>query len=156
MSYSLQPVRSKQMMQGRTFVCEGFGLVCKTHFSMYECSIQTQLHKLVEICRPFSCNTKGRINCSITKELCMLTVGTLLHFTTAGSISPEFSRFLKRFCGMLEQHDHKLYGQVMAYLRCWLSFALLRAAFMWCRGVRSAYHRMINILRPLAMAEGRL
>ena len=81
---------------------------------------------------------------------------TPLVFTTAGSASPECLRFLKRLCAMLAQHDGKPYGEVMAYVRCRLSFALLRAAVMCIRGARSAYHRPVNALRPLAMAEGRM
>ena len=77
-----------------------------------------------------------------------------LVFTTAGAASPECEKFLQRLCGMLASLDRMPYGQTVWYVRCRLSFALLRAAIMCLRGSRSTYHRPVNALRELAVAEG--
>ena len=77
-----------------------------------------------------------------------------LVFTTAGAASPECVKFLQRLCGMLANLDRIPYAQTVWYVRCRLSFALLRAAIMCLRGSRSLYHRPVNALRELAVAEG--
>ena len=77
-----------------------------------------------------------------------------LVFTTAGAASPECAKFLQRLCGMLANLDRMPYAQTAWYVRCRLSFALLRAAIMCLRGSRSSYHQPVNALRELAVAEG--
>ena len=77
-----------------------------------------------------------------------------LVFTTAGAAAPECAKFLQRLCGMLAHEDRMQYAQTSWYVRCRLSFALLRAAIMCLRGSRSSYHRPVNALRELAVVEG--
>ena len=62
-----------------------------------------------------------------------------LVFTTAGATSPECAKLLQRLCGMLAQLDSMHYAQTVWYVRCRLSFALLRASILCLRGSRSAY-----------------
>ena len=81
---------------------------------------------------------------------------TPLIFTTAGCCAPECSRFIKRLCGLLSRGEKKKYAEMTTYVRCRLAFALLRSAIMCIRGARSSYHRPVNALRELAVAEGRL
>ena len=78
----------------------------------------------------------------------------LLVFTTAGTASPECAKFLQWLCGMLANLDRMPYAQTAWYVRCRLSFALLRAAIMCLRGSRPSYHQPVNALRELAVAEG--
>ena len=80
---------------------------------------------------------------------------TPLVFTTAGCCAPECTAFIKRLCALLATADRP-YAQLMAYVRCRLSFALLRAAIMCIRGARSAYHRPVNAMRELAIVESGL
>ena len=79
---------------------------------------------------------------------------TPLIFTTVGGCDRECSVFLKRLCGIIAEKEQKSYGEVLAHVRCRLSFALLRSAIMCIRGPRSAYHRPENSLREVAMIEG--
>eukprot|EP00117_Sycon_ciliatum_P013925 scpid93969/ scgid2159/ len=83
---------------------------------------------------------------------------TPLIFTTAGCCAPECSRFIKRLCGLLSRGEKKKYAEMTTYARCRLAFAILvlRSAIMCIRGARSSYHRPVNALRELAVAEGRL
>lgn len=76
-----------------------------------------------------------------------------LVFATAGYASKECTRFLKRLAGMVARHDGQEYPATLNYIRCRISVALTRASIMCLRGSRSAYHRPINSLRPLAVAE---
>ena len=46
------------------------------------------------------------------------------------------------------------YAQTVWYVRCRLSFTLLRASVMCLHGSRSSYHRPVNALRELAVVEG--
>ena len=80
---------------------------------------------------------------------------TPLVFSTAGCAAPECLRFLKRLCGLLSAGEKKSYSEMMSYVRCRLSLALLRMAVMCVRGSRSSYHRPVNALREVALAEGR-
>ena len=84
------------------------------------------------------------------------TFSPLVVLTTAGAASPECARFLKHLCGLLANADRMPYAQSVAYVRCRLSFALLRSAVMCVRGSRSAYHLPVNELRELAVVEGRI
>ena len=79
-----------------------------------------------------------------------------LVFTTSGLAALECTRFLKRLCGMMASAETTHYSRIVCYVRCRLSFALLRAAIMCVRGARSAYHRPVNVLGELAIVEGRL
>ena len=63
-----------------------------------------------------------------------------LVFTTAGAVSPECAEFLQRLCGMLAHLDRMQYAQIVWYVRCRLSLALLLAAIMCLRWSRSSYH----------------
>ncbi|XP_065182324.1 fibrillin-3-like [Sycon ciliatum] len=65
-----------------------------------------------------------------------------LVLSTSGVAAPECEMFLKRLCGLLARADSSMpYAHHVAYVRCRLSFALLRSAVMCVRGSRSAYHR---------------
>ena len=80
-----------------------------------------------------------------------------LVLSTSGVAAPECERFLKRLCGLLARADSSMpYAHHVAYVRCRLSFALLRSAVMCVRGSRSAYHRPANELRELAVVESRI
>ena len=57
-----------------------------------------------------------------------------------------------RLGGLLATADRP-YAQLMAYVRCRLSFALLRAAIMCIRKSRSAYHRPVNAMRESATVK---
>ena len=81
-----------------------------------------------------------------------------LVFTTIGGAAPECSVCFNRLCALLVvlEKGHKTYVELMLYVRCRLSFALLRFAIMCIRGYRSAYHRAVNSLREVALIEGRI
>ena len=62
---------------------------------------------------------------------------TPLDFTTSGGMGREATTFYKRLADLLAEKRQLPYGVVMGWLRCRLSFALLRSALLCIRGSRS-------------------
>ena len=78
-----------------------------------------------------------------------------LVFSTSGAVGPLCDRFLKRLAGKMSDLDKANYSEVMAYLRCRISFALLRSAVMCIRGSRPSRHSpAFELQRQVALAEG--
>ena len=69
---------------------------------------------------------------------------TPLVFSTTGSTGKEGTTFYKRLADMLSRKQEKPYSVVMGWMRCRLSFAILRSAIMCIRGTRSAFGKPIN------------
>ena len=59
-----------------------------------------------------------------------------LVFSTTGAVGPMRDRFLQKLAGMIAEHDQAEYSITTAWLRCRVSFALLRNAVMCTRGSR--------------------
>ena len=90
-----------------------------------------------------------------------------LVFTTAGGAGPAASVFLKHLGSKIAEKKHlgsKIaekkdapYSQTIGWLRCRLSFALLRASILCIRGSRSLKQADPRSCQPdLAVAEGRV
>ena len=78
---------------------------------------------------------------------------TPLIFSTTGGMSPETTTFFKKLASDIAQKQHLEYSMVLGWMRCRLSFALLRSAIMAIRGSRSTDNSAkIDIL--LAANEG--
>ena len=61
----------------------------------------------------------------------------------------------KRLADELSRKQDKQYSLVMGWIRCRLSFAILRSAILCIRGSRSSRHRPVRELNiELAAAEG--
>ena len=84
-------------------------------------------------------------------------VFTPLVLSTTGSLGREATTFYKCLADLISSKQQKHYSNVMCWLRCRLSFAILRSAIMCVRGSRSSYHRpRCEIDITLATAEGLL
>ena len=84
-------------------------------------------------------------------------VFTPLVLSTTGGLGSEATTFYKRLADLISSKQQKHYSNVMCWLRCRLSFAILRSAIMCIRGSRSSYHRpRCEIDITLATAEGLL
>ena len=81
---------------------------------------------------------------------------TPLVFTTTGAAGPMAERFLQRLAGKLTEKDGSKYSVTMAWLRCRLSFALLRSASLCVRGSRSHRQHPVHSERELAVVESRM
>ena len=73
-----------------------------------------------------------------------------LVFSTSGSMGPTATIVYKRIASMISEKNNKPYSKTMHWLRCRLSFSLLRSAIMCLRGCRSALHRPIHHAPPLS------
>ena len=85
-------------------------------------------------------------------------VFTPLVFTSTGDMGHEATVFYRCLADLLATHWRQEYSQTINWLRCCLSFALLRCAIMCIRGSRSSTHH--PVLGPLdlsvVLAESRL
>ena len=63
---------------------------------------------------------------------------TPLIFTTTGRMGDAATQFYKRLTNFLSAKHSLSYGIVMGWLRCRLSFSLLRSAIMCIRSARSS------------------
>ena len=82
---------------------------------------------------------------------------TPLVFTTTGSMGREGTTFYKRLADMLSHKQEKPYSVVMGWLRCRLSFTILRSSIMSLRGTRSSFGHPVNEVNlSLAFAEGQV
>ena len=82
-------------------------------------------------------------------------VFTPLVLSTTGGMAREATTFYKRLADELSRKQDKQYSLVMGWIRCRLSFAILRSAILCIRGSRSSHHRPVRELNiELAAAEG--
>ena len=81
---------------------------------------------------------------------------TPLVFSTSGGIGPTANTFYKRLASLLSDKRQKSYADVLCWIRCHLSFSLLRSSIVCLRGARSSYHKPIHSFNSLdlALAEG--
>ena len=75
--------------------------------------------------------------------------------STTGGMAREATTFYKRLADELSRKQDKQYSLVMGWIRCRLSFAILRSAILCIRGSRSSRHRPVRELNiELAASEG--
>ena len=86
-------------------------------------------------------------------------VFTPLVLSTSGGMGRAATTFYKRLASMLSDKHEISYSRMMAWIRCRLSFALLRGSIMSIRGARSSkQHQAAALAEPidLQLAEGHL
>ena len=81
---------------------------------------------------------------------------TPLVLSTTGGLSEETTIAYRRLAELLATKRGTEYGTTLAWMRCTLSFALLRSAISYIRGSRASSHRTLNTNIELSKAESRL
>ena len=83
---------------------------------------------------------------------------TPLVFTTSGGMGKSAMTTYKRLASLLAEKREQEYSTTMTWLRCHLSFSLLRSAITCLRGARSSYRHAAKgqIVPDLAVSEGHL
>ena len=82
---------------------------------------------------------------------------TPLVLSTSGGMGRAATTFYKRLAAMLAEKRDVPYAVTLNWIRCRLSFALLRASIMSIRGVRSSRHHPVTECPiDLQLAEGHL
>ena len=80
-----------------------------------------------------------------------------LVFKTNGAAGPLCNCFLQRLAALLTDKNQANYSTTMAWIRCRVSFALLRSAIMCIRGSRSTFGKPSrNTDRKVCIAESRI
>ena len=70
---------------------------------------------------------------------------TPLVFTTTGGMSDECQRYYSRLAELLAVKNQESYASTIAWIRTWVSFAILRSAMVCLRGSRSRRRSTPNI-----------
>ena len=84
---------------------------------------------------------------------------TPLVFTTSGGMGPRASIFYSMLAEKMAEVKNQPRSQVVAWMRCRLSFSLLRSALLCLRGTRSSAPRQTAVAGmdyEMAVAESRL
>ena len=83
---------------------------------------------------------------------------TPLVFTTSGGMAPEATTFFRRLAGLVSEKRGSSYSATMNWIRCCLSFSLLRSSLLCIRGSRSTQRTFCNTACNVALiaAECRL
>ena len=68
---------------------------------------------------------------------------TPLVFSTTGGMSRGTTTFYKRLAAMISEKRNEKYSTIISWIRCRLSFALLRSSLMCIRGARSSRHHPV-------------
>ena len=79
-----------------------------------------------------------------------------LIFSTSGGMGPAATTTFKRLAHLLSDKLNIPYSGMMNFLRCRLSFALLRSAITALRGSRRKFPRICDLQPALALAESGL
>ena len=82
-----------------------------------------------------------------------------LVLTTTGSMAKEATAFYQRLASLISDHRNEKYSTVMGWIRCRISFSLLRSALLCIRGSKSVSRNGIqdfgNSNITLAKAESK-
>ena len=81
-----------------------------------------------------------------------------LVFSTAGGAAPAAGAFLERLASLLAVKKDLPYAMTIGWLRCRLSFALLRASILCSRGSRVTKPAFLHdtVQPDLALSEGQV
>ena len=81
---------------------------------------------------------------------------TPLIFSTSGGMAKSTTVAYKRLASLLASKRDQPYSTVIAWLRCHLSFSLIRSAVTCLRGARSSVGHATHDIIDLAVSEGRI
>ena len=81
---------------------------------------------------------------------------TPLVFSTTGGLGREATTFYKRLADLMSTKNNTTYSKTIAWIRCTLTFSLIRSAVMCIRGSRSISHRVPDSSIELGVAESHL
>ena len=71
----------------------------------------------------------------------MLQINVPIVLSATGGMGKQASIFYKRLASLLSEKRETTYSTTINWLRCSITFSLLRSAIQCLRGARSAFHR---------------
>ena len=80
-------------------------------------------------------------------------------FSATGGMGTTAEIFYKRLASLISEKNNQDYATTMGWIRCCISFSLIRSAVMCVRGSRSSYHHPISpssMPADLVATEGRV
>ena len=85
---------------------------------------------------------------------------TPLVFSATGGMAPAATIAFKKLASLLADKRQQTYNKITSWLRCSLSFSLVRSAVSCLRGARSSFHHPFrsdaNVPLDVAISEGRV
>ena len=85
---------------------------------------------------------------------------TPLVFSATGGMAPAATVAFRRLASLLANKRQQTYNKTISWLRCSLSFSLVRSAVMCLQGARSSFHHPFrsaaNVPLEVAISEGRV
>ena len=111
--------------------------------------LQTTNQMLLRFLTQLSCNAHTHTDTCNYIEKCVHHMHTM---STTGGMAREAQTFYKRLVDMLSRKRDLPYSSLMGWLRCKLSFAILRSAIMCIRGSRSSLHHPMRDATDIALA----
>ena len=79
-----------------------------------------------------------------------------LVFSTSGGLVPTSSLVYKRIATLQSEKSSRSYNSVINYIRCKLSFSLLRSTIRCLRRTRSTFPRDHNVEIDVAISDGHI
>ena len=144
----------------------GFGGTCRVHFLMS--GFSTRLHQ-VTACRS-SLTATYRQHEATKRRAYKQRVREIEHgyftpliLSATGGMVPTATTAYKRLASLLADKRKQEYSKTICWLRCTISFSLIRSAVTCLRGVRSSLHRSsrtvnceLEVPLDMAICEGRI
>ena len=151
---SLQPITSERFVHATANTQDGarldirlqmdFGVAhSKEHFLMSGYSTLLLSQTVTPLSRQLTVIMRTSRKDTMRKEIREVEHSsfTPLVFSTTGSLGPAAGSFYKRLASMLADKWKQPYSTTMGWLRCRLSFSLLRSSIRCLRGARSSAHK---------------
>ena len=114
----------------------------------------TQMHLVIEIqlSQLFigAMSRRRRENMVIAYEKASFTP---LVFATTGDMGKEATVFYRQLADLLSRKNHVIYSTTLAWMKCTLSFSLLRSAAMCIRRSQSISYRSLDASPEVGLAE---
>ena len=118
----------------------------RRHFLMYESSTPTPPPTGIRHLPPATENMRGKRNEHTHRGYSKWSIRPSLHlfFSATGGMGREATCFYKRLASMLAQKWDYSYSTTLCWLRCRLTFSLIRSAIQSLRGARSSQHHAVH------------
>lgn len=157
---SLTSLPSLMIMLGLTLLCPVSGHQGNVPFLTYVSLILSHTPIIIHLLKPAIGEMRRIKDANNGERICNVEHAsfTPLVFTTAGGMGPSASTFYKHLSSRLSIRYSKSYSTVLNWIRCRISFSLLRSSIMCLRGARSSYHHPCHSFRSheQALSDGRV
>ena len=133
----------------------------RAFFDVWVFNLMAQSHRNTPLAQCYRLNEqKKRVYDEQVREVEHGTFSPLV-FSTSGGMGPIATVVYRRIASLIAEKQQQPYSWTLFWLRCKLSFSLLRSAIMCLRGARSSFHHPAGPSKTrepidLTCSEGRI